>query len=205
MLLMLCSCHKKKVVYNGLPDDLKAYFGWQKGSYWIFKDTLRGTRDSFVVTSNLVGTGKKTFDRYSDDYEYETLEMRIEEYYTNNTDSSRIWLFELNAFKGLYESYLGSKSFSTEGGFTYGWPFVPGTDTGGYVDVGKTVITRSLIVSTTINNKDYDNVYRYEVVNPSHNYDDDVMINKDSGLVRIVLNNAFGRQVLLPEESHILR
>jgi hypothetical protein len=52
---LFCNCHKQK----GLPvldmdndSTVHALFNFQKGSYWIYRDSLNGRIDSFFVSSN---------------------------------------------------------------------------------------------------------------------------------------------------------
>ena len=52
LLLIFTSC-KKTVPYYGVSDELKEYFVFQKGSYWIYKNDTTGLLDSTIVSSNI--------------------------------------------------------------------------------------------------------------------------------------------------------
>jgi hypothetical protein len=49
-LLLFCSCTKKKeTTTNYIPDNLKTYSIFQKGSYWQYKNEITGILDSTVI------------------------------------------------------------------------------------------------------------------------------------------------------------
>jgi hypothetical protein len=50
MIIIISSC--KKAPYYPVSDEMKEWFSFQKGSYWIYKDDSTGTLDSAYVTAN---------------------------------------------------------------------------------------------------------------------------------------------------------
>lgn len=56
VLFHLCSCHKDQVSYYAINGSLKNNLFFKTGTYWIYKDSLTGDIDSFVVTSSTQGT-----------------------------------------------------------------------------------------------------------------------------------------------------
>jgi len=50
VLLTLNSC-KKKIPHYSVSDEMREYFVFQKGSYWIYKDAYTGSIDSTCVAS----------------------------------------------------------------------------------------------------------------------------------------------------------
>ena len=50
--IFLSGCTKQYGTFVPINADLKAVFNYQPGTYWIYKDYLTGTIDSFFVTKN---------------------------------------------------------------------------------------------------------------------------------------------------------
>jgi hypothetical protein len=48
-MLILLSC--RKIPYTPVSDEMKSWFAFQKGSYWIYKDDSTGDLDSVFITS----------------------------------------------------------------------------------------------------------------------------------------------------------
>ena len=205
MLLVLCSCHKKKYVYNTLTGEFKAYFDWKEGSYWIFTDSVNGSRDSFAVMHYRLDTEQKNNDRYSDDYRYETVTISINEYHANSPDSYRVWTLNLTSLRGNENSTLYSASYDPGADLTRDWPFSLNGEFGGNAGDEKNIISRALLNSTDINHKSYNDVYWSQVIYPQSDYEDAIVMNASSGFIRIAVNRGPSRQILLLEESHINR
>jgi len=50
VLVLLAAC-KKELTFYGISDEMKEYFVFQKGSYWIYKDDSTGVIDSTYIKS----------------------------------------------------------------------------------------------------------------------------------------------------------
>ena len=64
LLFLLCvlgACKKKN---RNIPisADLKKFFSYKPGTYWIYKDSVNGQIDSFAVLSNTFGTASSTYE-----------------------------------------------------------------------------------------------------------------------------------------------
>jgi hypothetical protein len=51
IFLCIAAC-KKKDTSTPIDATLKKYFSYKKGTYWIYRDSLRGVIDCFAVLSN---------------------------------------------------------------------------------------------------------------------------------------------------------
>src|ERR1039457_5726431 len=92
LLLLFEGCGKKSSNSTPVDATLKKYFSYKVGTYWIYRDSLRGEIDSFVVLSD--NNGSASTNGPGVDYEME----RIARYINNiNIDSlGCIWKLETN-------------------------------------------------------------------------------------------------------------
>jgi hypothetical protein len=54
LCIMTAGCKKQK--HTPINADMKRYFSFKKGTYWIYKDSLSGEMDSFIVLTNTYTT-----------------------------------------------------------------------------------------------------------------------------------------------------
>ncbi|RYE52466.1 MAG: hypothetical protein EOP48_16440 [Sphingobacteriales bacterium] len=74
-ILSLSNCKKTEKLYR-IDKDLTQFFDWQKGSYWIMKDSVSGQIDSFVLLDRAYGSQYLP----SQDMNQETIELFINQY-----------------------------------------------------------------------------------------------------------------------------
>lgn len=53
IFITIVGCNKTKHTYDKLNPKLQQYFYYQKGSYWVYQDSLTGAIDSFYSVSSL--------------------------------------------------------------------------------------------------------------------------------------------------------
>jgi hypothetical protein len=76
--LAFCACQKHNITHYTINADLKAAFNYQVGTYWIYRDSVSGTIDSFYVTKNESGTSS-VLDHNGDGYTNESIAVYISE------------------------------------------------------------------------------------------------------------------------------
>jgi hypothetical protein len=77
ILLLMCltvSC-KKKPRERFIPADMKAYWDFRPGSYWIYKDSVSGAIDSVYVTNRVNNTGDGILNYNKENIIYEYLQV----------------------------------------------------------------------------------------------------------------------------------
>lgn len=184
VFIVLSSCikDKKKPIY--LNKDLKNYFNYQKGSYWIFYDSLNGKVDSLYVESNI---------NYSP-FSYAGSNDPNEQQIINIVGDSIRWKLTLtsNSISNIRIVYSNT--------LTKNVPFFIGRtnfDDGFY--------ECSLIPTLTSNSMTYTNVYKinYVVQNGINGRGDEnnfYFINRDNGFIRIFINTK-----LLSKKMHLVK
>lgn len=74
--IVFFGCNKPtKVTNHPINADLKAAFNYQKGSYWVYRDSISGMIDSFYVTNN----NSQTVHEAGRDFAYEEIDIHISE------------------------------------------------------------------------------------------------------------------------------
>jgi len=94
MVLYSCDQSKKN---TPLDANLKAAFNYQKGTYWIYKDSISGNEDSFFVTDNIPTTFSSSGSIFLDGIQILISEYSISDG-TANTIFSWQFLYESNRF-----------------------------------------------------------------------------------------------------------
>ena len=56
LTVTVCSCHKNNSPHYKLNSGLQANFGYNIGSYWIYRDSINGEIDSYYVSSSKLST-----------------------------------------------------------------------------------------------------------------------------------------------------
>lgn len=156
------------------------YFNWKPGSYWIFNDSITGKVDSFNVDDY-------SFSTYTtgDNILCDLIRISIREYYDTST-VYKLWQIELDAFtRGIALNYY-DLPLHFAGALYYNIdPFVL---TGG----------RTILPSVTVAAKSYNSVLG------STTLTDTLLLNADSGLIKISLNNQYAQKNLILQKSHIV-
>ncbi|MBL7692052.1 MAG: hypothetical protein JNM41_10695, partial [Flavipsychrobacter sp.] len=62
LLAILAIGCKKKDTIKYVSSETKADFNFQKGSYWIYKDSLTGKEDSFYVYQNTTTIKRENYE-----------------------------------------------------------------------------------------------------------------------------------------------
>ena len=73
--IIFFSCCKKKPYERFIPADLKAYWDFKPGTYWIYQDSITGAIDSVYVTKRTNYTGEGTLNYNGDKIIYEFLQI----------------------------------------------------------------------------------------------------------------------------------
>lgn len=187
LLYTIIGCQKKAsrqpVAYT-VSQEMQDYFNWKVGSYWVFTDSLTGKRDSLVVNEkeNVQGTT-------SDNNPYTDISTYIYEYY------------DTSAPKKDWEIFLPSRGseasliYYNQGNFSQG--------DGGQVityDINpfKIAAANTILSQINLGPKSYTNVLSSALGN------DRILLNADSGFVKMTLNNQYTQKVLLLQKSHIV-
>lgn len=201
----LYSCKKPgadpvAIVY--LDQALKNYYDWQEGSYWVYKDSLTGDVDSFVVSKYYYDEGIN-----AKDYNVQKVNIIINEYpvnrpVTRSNSNVLLWTLQRNSaaldyrfhpdsFEKALTLSFGPIPFIIEDSIYYyqGPPCISDTS---YYGTHKLA---TLNVGTTQFNEVFEKYYRrssiecYDLI-PQ---DDTYFINQDAGLVKMRLNNYVNR------------
>jgi hypothetical protein len=196
LFLLVTSCKKPfsttpDVTHYTLAPELKAYFNWHKGSYWIFTDSLTSSIDSFAET----GYDYLTSD-VSNYHTNETGSIGFWEFYNLPADTFRVWELELSSSQARMNVSDLTNPYQLKAyyGFTEDFPF-------NLISTDPTV-HKSIIPSIVINGKNYQNVYRYYVqYDASHA--DEILMNADSGFIKMSFSK-YSQQVLLLQKAHIV-
>jgi hypothetical protein len=215
--LFFLACKKKN---PGQPPvyvsyQLKSYFDYKVGSYWIYKDTVTGDEDSFSVYS------------YTDDttsinnVSTETVSINMRDYtiYKASITDSAEWDFTLQENNsGLrYNSLPTSSSafhYVTYSPLTEGIPFnlltgnisTPNCSATNYAI--KFLTNYNTIDSTITNPSTYSNVYQINYQSASGGcspaaLNDWIYITKSFGIVKMNINNSYLKKVLELQSCHI--
>lgn len=187
--LAIVACKKKEPTAFSISKGLKDYFNWQKGTYWVYKDSISGNLDSLVVNSFL-----DYEDNVTTDYTTELIEIGMNEY--NNQDSIyRSWTMKIHSDHGTNYSDLEIINYDkTYYNFTVDFPF--NTD-------NSSSVQRSILSAMNINGIPYADIYRYRYVY-NGNQADEIFTNSNSGIIKINLNNTHITQILELERAHIV-
>jgi len=190
-LLVSCNPKKQETKYYYLSDGLKDYFGYQNGTYWILKDSLTGNIDSLVATNYQV-----IQRNLANDVVAEEAAAYLISYHLANGDKDTMRLL-VDADTYAEYSFLNNSSNNNRlnGYFTYKYPFSAISQDG---------IETTSLATATINNTVYSNVYRYYYQIDNQHFDE-ILINHDSGFVRIVFNDQIAHRILQLQHSNVVR
>lgn len=151
--LMLAACNKgDDKPYIPLNTQLKNSYSFKEGSYWIYKDSITGRRDSFFVDYYQY---IKSVDQGGSNTEKINLVIKDYPIDTPLSDSSS-WLFTLLNGETMalqYQHLISPNEFFIITYLNYGYPFVTGYNPDHSL---YTLVYPSLL----INNQSYTNVAR---------------------------------------------
>ena len=126
---LLCNCHKNQnlPVLDMDSDSLvHALFNFQKGSYWIYRDSLNGRKDSFFVSNNYYVKQGEAYNVIN--YHFIT----ISEYNIDGTKpaDSAAWILNFKGSNMIMDYYYGRYGYGWKNDINYNpffiYPFQPG-------------------------------------------------------------------------------
>jgi hypothetical protein len=193
LILLLTSCRKEPKQYD-LPQGVKTYFGYKNGSSWVYKDSIKGTTDSFVlngVNDDYI-TGKPGFLNITPGNKNEYLHLEMRNYSTLQGD----WIeIKITNNKNYYSADLtyGGNDFSE---FISGWPFT--------LTSADTNIRKELLPNVVVDGRSYNDVYHYTYRHDSLRRDE-LLINADNGLIKLKVGADSTLKILELQRSNIIR
>ncbi len=202
-LIAIVGCKKTPTTINTPIDPaLKASFNYQVGTYWIYKDSISGSIDSFYVRVNSPGNGTSSIsDEYT--YDYIGIGIIIFEYDSNATISKApSWEFYFSNNK-IALTYFDSKLVlgQLESNPLVAFPFQSQSlrfpsDNSTTIAATNTV---NLYNTYMVNGVSYSNVSEINSacnilasqnypLNAPYNYNNWYYLSADVGFVKIILN-----------------
>lgn len=185
--LIISGCKKKPV--NRVDPDLKAAFSYKPGTYWIYKDSLTGAIDSFVITTN--------DDNFStnNDRTLETIGMNMAEYIVSSPylDTS-LWKYSIvsNQISLTWDQTSSVPHIDQViqyNPFTY-YPFTVGVLPNAIYSIG---IATNVFSTYTVGSSTYSNVeelndtLRKDAWSFYHYYNDWFYLTADVGIIKMRL------------------
>lgn len=193
LIVTYCNCSKTKPTTVAINNALKANYNFQPGSYWIYKDTVSGETDSFVVMSN-------EFQNYpaelNADLNYDYINININEYKGPMHADTTLWGLVLHG------NYISFGTSYVDNYCTY--PFVVGEIKQDYNSNGSfTSYALNLYTPYTINNLSFDSVLEVRCVSDTIN--DTFFVTNNALMARMVINDNVGDRVYELLRYHIIR
>lgn len=185
ILALISGCQKKPVeqyTYT-VSQEMQDYFNWKEGSYWVFTDSLTGKRDSLAVNGVTA-----IQDSTSDGTAYTDISIYIYEYY-DTFAVRKVWEIFLPA-RGVNEASL---NYYNQGYFSDGTQLLRYNISPFNIAGGNSVLSQVSIGPST-----YMNVLSCAMQN------DRILLNADSGFIKMTLNNPYTQKVLVLQKSHIV-
>jgi hypothetical protein len=179
LLLAFAACNKKDEALAPLDAALKSCFSFKPGSYWIYRDSLSGRRDSFFIS--VCSGGKLESQTHTD----EQLVLHIKRYDTQATDSL-YWTVLLHDGHFVTWRYCNRVS-----GTDVHYPFISSD-------------TVAVIPQFVVNGVCYNSVASFYLATGNASADSSRLFVKDSvGLVKISFNAGTLHYVWELERYHI--
>ena len=179
LIAALTSCTKEEGKYFSVDSFARDLFLWKEGSYWIMRDSVTSQRDSFYVKTY---SSSENRGNYED--KYEIIRIEIREVNGTNPALTTDWRLYLN-------SYDGSSSF----GNTVSFPFYP------FPLYASDIRMKS-------NGREYEHVYynssQIQYPTSSSTRFVSVHFNKESGILKLQMQDSLYKPVWLLEKSHII-
>jgi len=183
MVFFSCTPQKNSTVH--INANLKSYFNYQPGSYWVFYDALNNYYDSLTVET--YSDGQNT----ANNIQIESCDIGIFEYHLDSINVSAIWGLTLTQNNTLLT--IGETIYSE---FTQNFPFITGTSSFGNSNPYPEAVNTTFLSSFGVGNNNYTNVYEIIYTYSNTSYSDTFYINQDQGFLEIILNNQYFQKKL---------
>jgi len=171
----MIGCHKAN---NGRPIDatVTKYFSYKPGTYWIYKDSLSGALDSFVVVKNTFTTIPDNLGGYEEETEF------ISIFNNGNNIGNGEW----SLFESVVE-YHNTLVYSEDYSFLFGFPFSStGTTDSIFSDVISVV---NYFPTYSLMGIAYNAVTEVSHYGLHDSYFDIFYINQDSGIIKMAYHH----------------
>lgn len=184
-LFALCmGCVKPQKPNYLIDPNLKRFFDWKQGSFWIYIDSVTGKSDSFSVT--------EYFDNpmdYEPDYTKEQITILLNGYSLPEKHNIKRLSFSM-------EFNNSNLSIDSSGNFVVYHPFMNYPIELGYIakanyydTTDTTALNIQFFPSFLLNGNLYDSVYVIHYHYDNKMVDDFFYINRKNGLIKIQLND----------------
>lgn len=188
--ILSCNTKKQDTKYYRFPSGMLDYFDYQNGTYWLFRDSLTSDTDSLIATN--YRTAKVGPEN---GVSWDKIDITLVDYHIASNQQDTM-ILSLSSEGDLDYSDLSDNQahLLLNGNFTYRYPFLENTG----------VVERKNFSSLVVNNTSYVNAYRYywEIDNV---HSDEIIVNRDSGFIKIGFNDTGRHTVLQLQHSHIIR
>ncbi len=192
----LPACKKPEPEYHYVSKELKEYFDWKAGTYWVFYDSIARKVDSLSVTGYSVNSPQTTGSRGN-----ENIGIIMDGYYRGTGHDTSEWNLVLSSsnstFLGIHKIF-NSISIKT---FTYNFPFFIGNYYAATDDYYPKAIS-TFYTSLNIGGNTYYDVYKLHFTYRNSNLYDIFYINKDYGFIAVFLNDEFYKRRLYLLKFH---
>ena len=194
-VILLPACKKSA---NGpqvitIEQGLRSNFGYQPGTYWIYKDSVTGQMDSAYVTNTAMDSFYEGCVLRAGEPMFQGMNITVMVNDNNPADTER-WFFSLvdSSFsmscfsnKDSVESMISMKLFT--------YPFVPGAAINGGCVMNFDSGAVTDIIPLVVNKQNFTNTARSAHASMSgfsrYVYNDYFYVNQDAGLVKVVMNH----------------
>lgn len=186
----LPACKKAEPEYHYVSKELKEYFNWKKGTYWVFYDSVARKVDSISVTDYSVNSPQNTGNRGN-----ENIGIKMDGYYRGAGHDTSEWYVSLSSSNStflLISKIFNSINFNT---FTYNIPFFIWNYYASTDDYYPKAIS-TFYTSLNIGGNTYYDVYKLHFTYRNSNHYDTFYINKDCGFIAVFLNDEFYKRRL---------
>ncbi len=184
----LPACKKPEPEYHYVSKELKEYFNWKKGTYWVFYDSVARKVDSISV----LGIGVKT-PQMTGTQGYESIGIGMIGYYRGAGYDTCTWNIILRSTDATSLS-LYNNAQTLNFSFLYGKPFYLGTYPSSDDRYPKAIST--FYPTLNIGGNTYYDVYKIHYAYKNPQYYDTFYFNKDCGFVAVFLNDEFYKRRL---------
>ncbi|MBL7719097.1 MAG: hypothetical protein JNL72_09715 [Flavipsychrobacter sp.] len=193
-LLNACSSCKKEPVNHVIEERIRQHFNFQTGSYWIYKDSMTGIEDSFVVESNYSFQKQAIFNS---DETQDIINIVIREYRNNSISPDSFVLtctMRRNYMAEIFD-FEATGAYSVGYGPLFIYPFTPGgLPVGLVLDNNGDGSIVNIYPSYTINNTSYTNValVNHSFGSSSKAHNDYFYISPDVGIIKMNITRTNG-------------
>lgn len=193
-LFFVSRCTKVKVQNTPIDSDMESHFNYKVGSYWIYKDSISGQVDSFVVYGNNQIKQKK-----DDQHTYDEIDVYINEFNVgaNNPTHSWCWALLDNHIEFTENITINMSTYHI--GVDYEcflkWPIYVGDQQGRDRDVFSVVENYPQL---TVLGSQYTNIWQLFHSTVGNELDDWFWISTDKGIIKMVLDR-YGQQKIVWE------